>query len=278
MAIRVLGATREIPAQVGYFAKAGTARRQFTVSRSDTALGQTSFRPLILCDPAFWNANSYPDIIGAIADANMRDWTATSANGALTTGATGIPSGTWTNLRQVAVGFGNTEMIGLMLVMLRYGGFIDFLVSAAPNMLFVNNPQATANQNRGNTGAPTIAGTWNSHGGGDNNGTQVHAEMVLAGQLLAFHSAMTTVRSQPIEPSLAAVVAKPGLQTMVTPPQPAVRGRNAPPPLPAEEVMTIDVDLFIEKGSLCPGCFGTWQAVFTQPPPTNPKVRVSYRI
>lgn len=269
MPIRILGASREVPAQINYLPKAGCSQRQFVVSRADSAFGKTTLRPLILCDTGFWNQTTYPDVIEAIADSGMRVWNSTD-DGARKSpgGAAGIAGGTWTELRRVAAGFSGTVMIGLMMAVIRYKGFMDIVVTAAPNMLF----KSTTRQ-------------YLTHTAGDNEGTQIHAEMVMAAQLEAFHSAITTSRQTPVvvnpNSTLETRIATAPQAVMVPKPGQTPTGggrRTATAPVETEEAMLFDVDMFIEKGTLCEGCAGTWRKIFTQPARSNPPVKCEYRI
>lgn len=75
-----------------------------------------------------------------------------------------------------------------------------------------------------------------SHTKGDNKGTQIHAEMSMAEQLNAVIEKICSIQETPT-----------GIGSMQR------RG-------PAREALTVEADLFIEKGEMCDGCQGTWSA------------------
>ena len=92
----------------------------------------------------FWVDTDYASIIGAIAGAGSRDSTSTHTTGDRTAGGSaGISQPQWNIFRGTK--YQNTEMIGAMVAKLTYGkdsNFnTDYLVSAAPNVLFNTTTQ-----------------------------------------------------------------------------------------------------------------------------------------
>ena len=203
MPIGILGAQRNIPNNLSYTPKDGCGARTFALSRAGTALNQSKVKPLILCDTDFWPDANYPEIIEAIAESISRDWTSPQQAGTKLTGSQGIAAEAWTALRGRK--YRNTEMIGIMLAKLAHGTATDYVVSAAPNILYKSSNK-----------------TYLDHTAGDNPGTQIHSEMSMGAQLAALITALK-----------------------------GCRGFVA-------TGLSIDADLFIEKGSMCDGCLGTW--------------------
>jgi hypothetical protein len=155
----------------------------------------------------------------------MRDWQNENDFGAVAGGgAAGINNTQWGIIR--GVDYRNAEMIGAMMARITYtangSSVTDFVVSAAPNILYKTSTASYSTHSSGPQG---------------NDGTQVHSEMVMAAQLEAL---LTAVQATP-EPI-------PGS----TRTRPALSGGQ----------LNIDVDLFIEKGTMCAGCTGTWDTFF----------------
>jgi hypothetical protein len=155
----------------------------------------------------------------------MRDWTNPADFGAAGTGgATGINSTQWTTIR--GVDYRGAEMIGAMMARLVYSedgaSVTDFVVSAAPNILYKGSTGTYSTHNSGPTG---------------NDGTQVHSEMIMAAQLTALLAAVKATQ------------------------EPLPDSNRTRPALSAGQ-LNIDVDLFIEKGTMCAGCTGTWDTFF----------------
>ena len=225
MAIGILRASWTIPESFTYTPKKDCDLRNMTLFRSDTELGSSKVKPLVMCDTLFWSRDAYENIIKAIASAGTRNWTTPQDAGKkITGGAAGISDPEWQTFRGVK--YRATEMIGAMIVCLTYpiGGnqtpATDYLVSAAPNMLFKSNARADQK--------------YKDHTSGDNDGTQIHSEMFFAAQLAELIRKMKAARETP-QGSHQAVT---GLS----------RGG-----------LTCDVDMYIEKGSLCGGCSATWE-------------------
>ncbi len=130
----------------------------------------------------------------------------------------------WTTIR--GVDYRGAEMIGTVIARLVYtencASATGFVVSAAPNILYKSSTAAYSTHNSGPTG---------------NEATQVHSEMIMAAQLTAFLAAVEATQ-EPIPNS--------------TRTRPAFSGGQ----------LNIDVDLFIEKGTMCAGCRGTWDTFF----------------
>ncbi len=214
MRIGILKATRTLPDLISYIPKAGCGKRQFKLFRSGTKMGASKVKPLVMCDPDFWTEQDYPEIIEAIVAAASRDWKAAQTAGDKSN-SKGVAKAKWTAIRGKA--YESVEMIGAMLVRMSYDDAKDYVVSAAPNLLY-------------NTGAKTYAVHPNK---GDNQGTQIHSEMIMGEQLLALVAAMKGATELP----LGQKVARKGLSA---------------------GDLSIDVDLFIEKAAMCGGCEGTW--------------------
>lgn len=208
MPIGILREVRNIRTTLSYVPKEGCTARSYNLVRSDTALGQSKAKPLLMCDLDFWAQDVFEQMVQTVANAVTRDWTTPQNAGNRRQGGQGITSQVWDGYRGNK--YRNTVMIGIMLAKLQYGIAqgntlppIDFVLSAGPNILFKDGYKDHPVQ-------------------GDNKGTQIHFEMSMAAQLGAL-----------IE---------------------ALRGT------PRFNVgqLTGDVDLFIEKGSMCDGCIGTW--------------------
>jgi hypothetical protein len=141
-----------------------------------------------------------------------------------TGGAAGINNTQWTTIR--GVDYRGAEMIGAMMARLVYtenaASVTGYVVSAAPNILYKSSTAAYSAHNSGPAG---------------NDGTQVHSEMIMAAQLTALLAAVEATQ-EPIPNS--------------TRTRPALSGGQ----------LNIDVDLFIEKGTMCRGLQGYLGHVF----------------
>ena len=213
MPIGILGQDRNIGPNLNYTPAEGCTARSITLSRAgaDDALGQSKVKPLLMVDPDFWADATYPQIIQAIADSVSRDWTTSSRQtGTKKTGSVGIKRQVWRDLRGQK--YAATEMIGAMLAKLLWRRnktvHADYVVSAAPNMVFNTRTQR-----------------YLDHTAGDNPGGQVHSEITMGAQLKALVDALR-----------------------------GCYGFTA-------GTLTIDADLFIEKGSMCDACRGTWNTL-----------------
>jgi hypothetical protein len=177
-------------------------------------MGSSKVKPIVMRDTGFWTGD-YSAIISAVAATGSRNWTTPQTGGdKVTSGVLGITSEDWTDIRGPK--YRNTEMIGAMVAKLSYGEATDYIVSAAPNLLYASNTSE-----------------YKDHTAGDNKGTQIHSEMIMGEQLTALVKAMQATPETP----LGAGRARPGL---------------------SHGTLTIDADMFIEKGSMCDACRGTW--------------------
>lgn len=220
MPIGILRSTYSFDSPITYTPIAGATPRNLTITRSQTTIG-AKIKPLVLCDTGFFSADSYAGIIDAMSSTGMRNWDdpQTPKQPAKAT----ITKRQWTDFRGRE--YANTEMIGSMLVKIVYrsGDFepVDFIVSAAPNMLFGK-------------------GKYADHTAGDNKaGGQIHSEIFMCAQLSALLSAMKAARETPVHT------------------QTRRAGLSAGP-------VEIDAQMYIEKGSLCDGCRGTWNQLVTR--------------
>jgi hypothetical protein len=217
--IGILGATRTLANLIDYIPKANCQKRQMKVYRSKTVLDNSKVKPLVMSDTKFWDDSTYPDIIEAIVKTKSRDWTTPQTAGTLTKGSSGIAKATWTALRGKA--YESAEMIGAMLACLSYetdtNTFKDYIISAAPNLLY--NTQSKVYRLHPNKG--------------DNDGTQLHSEIIMGEQLLALLAAMEAAQELP-------------------------HGSNVSRKGLSGGKLTIEVDLFIEKAAMCGGCLGMW--------------------
>lgn len=181
MPIGILGERRNVGPQISYVPVKGGATRTYTLFRATTVLGQSKVKPLVMCDTDFWANAAYAQIIQAIADSVSRDWTTPQQAGTRKSGA-GINVDDWDTLRGKK--YQNTEMLGAMVAKLTYGtdaGQVhaptDYVVSAAPNMLYSSKK-----------------GAYLDHTKGDNAGGQIHAEMSMGAQLCALVDALKGTR------------------------------------------------------------------------------------
>jgi hypothetical protein len=207
MPIGILGEGRNFTT-LNYTPKEGCTARTINLVRSDTALGQSKAKPLLLCDLGYWGQDTYELMVATVASALTRDWTSPYVAGNKRKGGQGITGKTWGDYR--GDDYKDTVMIGIMLAKLTYGDAVgttrpptDYIVSAAPNVLFKS-------------------GYKNHPVRGDNDGTQIHFETSMAAQVKALILGLGNTRG-----FLASK-------------------------------LKCDTDLFIEKGSMCDACLGTW--------------------
>lgn len=201
----------QIADTLSYTPKDSCTARTCNLVRADTALGQSKVKPLLMCDLGYWAEDVYKLMVQTIANAVTRDWTSPQVAGTKRTGGQGITTKTWEGYR--GDDYQDTVMIGIMMAKLTYGlpaanqlPPTDFVVSAAPNMLF--------------------KGGYKNHPvRGDNDGTQIHFETCMAGQLRALFQALKGARGFTISE------------------------------------LKCDTDLYIEKGSMCDACLGTWNGL-----------------
>jgi len=227
MPIGILRATRNLPDQISYIPKAGCSARQITIVRSTTVLGESNVKPIVMRDPDLWN--DYSSVIAAVVSAKSRDWTSPQTAGTrVTNGALKISNESWSDIRGRK--YQNTEMVGAMVAKLSYADATDYVVTAAPNMLFASNTSS-----------------YKDHTAGDNKGTQIHAEMTMGAQLMAL---VTAMRDAP-ETAQGAARPRPGLSA---------------------GALLIDADMFIEKGSMCDGCLGTWNRLIRDYPASTYRI------
>lgn len=229
MPIGILRSTYTFDGPITYTPVAGATLRNLNISRGQTTLGD-KIKPLVLCDPGFFSSDSFSAIITAMGNTGMRDWSnpQTPKQAAKAT----ITKRQWTEFRGRE--YANTEMIGSMLVRMVYhwGDFdaVDFVVSAAPNMLWGK-------------------GKYSDHTKGDNkSGGQVHSEIFMCAQLDALLSAMRAAQENPVNTETR----RQGL---------------------SGGALEIDAQMYIEKGSLCDGCRGTWNQFSTRGATQNATVQ-----
>ncbi|HTU20113.1 MAG TPA: hypothetical protein VMG10_18760 [Gemmataceae bacterium] len=216
MRIGILGFYRTLDDLISYVPKAGCGKRQMKVFRSKTVLDNSKVKPLVMCDTEFWNERGYPQIIEALVAAESRDWTTPQTAGTKTKVSKGVSSAKWKSIRGKA--YEDAEMVGAILVRLAYDESSDYIVSAAPNLLF--NTKSKKYKVHPNTG--------------DNDGTQLHSEVLMGEQLLALIDAMKGAsETNPL----------------------TNKSRGG---LSAGD-LTIDIDIFIEKQEMCGGCKGMWK-------------------
>ncbi len=217
--IQFLNAGRNIANTLSYTPKTGVGARTMNLVRSNTTLGG-KIRPLILHDPDFWPLADYLKIVAEIGEKPNRDWESTNVTKAMA-GVSTLGQTAWDTLRGKK--YKGTVMVGAMVAALEYCNMKDFVVSAAPNILY----KAPKSAKEGDGYKPHLVK-------GDNTGEQIHTEMIFAAQLQSLFTAMKDATEIP-------------------------RGQQIAVPGLSKGIASADVDILIEKSSLCPGCTGTWQ-------------------